>query len=141
MKKSTLALVFFAAFSFALPSLAQSVYTPQRGAPERKQILDAIRPLLEVRLEKPIEFVVNWLNVYDGWAFVSVDPQRPGGGKIDGNTATYQMWEHQDGLTTYVLLKHDYGQWNLVDYAIGPTDAFWHGAPLYSQFPEAFTNP
>ena len=122
-------------------TIAQEVYTPERGTQERKAVLDAIRPILEARVGPPVEFVVSWLRIYGDWAFVAVNPQRPGGGRIDPNSPTYRMWEDQDGLGTYVLLKQAYGQWNIVDFAIGPTDVFWLGDPLYDQFPRAFTNP
>nr|WP_321455164.1 hypothetical protein [uncultured Cohaesibacter sp.] len=138
MRNFLLAIALF--FTVSLPSMvnAKEVYTPQQGDPERTAILNAVRPILEVRLGKPIEFFVSWLRVYDGWAFAAVNPQRPGGGQIDPHTPVYEPWEHQDGLQTVVLLKHDYGQWNVVEFAIGPTDAYWEGLPLYQQFPKAF---
>ena len=118
---------------------AQQIYTPKRGSVERKSILNAIRPLLEARLGAPVEFVVGKMNVYDDWAWLIVDPQRPGGGKISTQDPNYKFWNDQDGLRTYALLRQAYGQWNLIDYAIGPTDVFWSGDPLYDQFPRAFT--
>ncbi|WP_157967547.1 hypothetical protein [Cohaesibacter intestini] len=118
---------------------AQQIYTPERGSVERKAVLNAIRPLLEARLGAPVEFVVNRMNVYGDWAWLVVEPQRPGGAAIATNGPQFKMWSDQDGLTTYALLRQAYGQWNLIDYAIGPTDVFWDGDPLYAQFPRAFT--
>lgn len=125
------------------PSLAAAgeVYSPQRGTPERGAVLNAIRPILEVRVGPPVEFVVSWLRIYKDWAFVAVEPQRPGGGAIDPISPHYRVSEFQDGLHTIALLKFSYGRWNIVDYAIGPTDVFWDGDPLYAQFPRAFTHP
>ncbi len=117
---------------------AQQIYTPERGSQERKLILDAIRPLLEARVGAPVEFVVNRMRVYQDWAWLVVDPQRPGGGEIATSGPDFKMWEDLDGLTTYALLRQAYGRWNLIDYAIGPTDVFWDGDPLYKQFPRAF---
>ena len=134
-------LLILAAGTATLSANAQDIYTPRSGSPERKQILDAIRPILEVRVGKPVEFVIGWFKRYDDWAFVSVDPQRPGGGRINPDDPRFKAWEDQDGLMTIVLLKHDYGRWNIVDFAIGPTDVFWDGDPLYKQFPRAFTYP
>lgn len=125
----------------SMASVAADIRHPARGTAERKEILNSIRPILEARVGKPVEFVVSWLRVYKEWAWVSVDPQRPGGGAINPGSPTYRMWEGQDGLGTYVLLKHAYGRWNVVDFAIGPTDVFWQGDPLYEQFPKAFTFP
>nr|WP_321461688.1 hypothetical protein [uncultured Cohaesibacter sp.] len=123
-----------------LPSLAsaQQVHTPPKGDPERSTILNAVRPIFDVRLGKPIEFVVGWLRVYGDWAFVGVSPQRPGGGQIDSYTLAPELWEHRDNLFTVALLKHDYEQWNVVDYSIGPLDAYWLEHSLYKQFPKAF---
>ncbi|WP_096172104.1 hypothetical protein [Cohaesibacter sp. ES.047] len=42
-----------------MSAAAQQVHTPERGDPQRKQILNAIKPVLEVRVGKPIECVVN----------------------------------------------------------------------------------
>lgn len=135
--------LFSALFLFASASIvsAQEVYEPQKGTEQRTQILNAVRPILEVRVGKPIEFVVNWLKVYQDWAFVGLAPQRPGGGEIEIHTPTYEPWEGQDGLSTIALLKFDYGQWNVVDYVIGATDVFWEGDPLYKQFPPEFIHP
>ena len=142
MRKTVISIAAILILTISSATLrAQQVYTPERGTAERSEILNAARPILEVRVGPPVEFVVSWLRVYGDWAWVAVDPQRPGGGAINPNSPTYRMWEGQDGLHTYVLLKHAYGQWNVVDYAIGPTDVFWDGDPLYQQFPRSFTFP
>ena len=44
-----------------------------------------------------------------------------------------------DGLQTYVLLRYQYDRWNVIDFAVGPTDVFWHGHPLYRQVPPGLT--
>ena len=120
----------------SLAASAQSVYEPQRGTPDRSGILNAVRPMLEARVGPPVEFVVDWMRAGEGWAFVQLSPQRPGGGAIDLRTTTYApQAEYMDGIGTYVLLRYQYDRWNLVDFAVGPTDAFWHGDPLYAQLP------
>jgi hypothetical protein len=58
------------------------VYTPQPGTPERKAIMDALRPSFEALFGPPIEFKVSDLRVAAGFAWVSVHPQRPGGRKL-----------------------------------------------------------
>lgn len=118
------------------PAHAQAVYEPARGTAERKQILNAIRPMMEARLGPPVEFVVDWMRSGNGWAFVQVSPQRPGGGRIDLSRTTYAMQaEYMDGVSTFALLRYQYDRWNLIDYAVGPTDVFWQGDPLYAQLP------
>lgn len=119
------------------PALAQTqaAHEPKPGSADRKAILDAARPLLEVRVG-PVEFKVDWLRVSGDWAFAIVDPQRPGGGKIDLSQTTFaDSAEYMDGIRTYVLLYRAYGRWNVVDQAIGPTDVFWYGDPLYDRLP------
>jgi hypothetical protein len=130
----------FLLLSSTLGVSAQSVHEPARGGGERQELLDAVRPLLEVRVGKPVEFVVDWMRSGNGWAFVQVSPQRPGGAVIDLSHTTYaSQAEYMDGLITYALLRHDYGRWNLVDFVVGPTDAFWHGDPLYARLPQGLT--
>ncbi|MET1411239.1 hypothetical protein ABVF61_03170 [Roseibium sp. HPY-6] len=115
---------------------AQAVYEPARGTAERSEILNAVRPMLEARVGPPVEFVVNWMRSGSGWAFVVLSPQRPGGGAIDlFQTAFSEQAEYMDGATTFALLRFQYDRWNLIDFAVGPTDAFWHGDPLYARLP------
>ncbi|MBO6512213.1 MAG: hypothetical protein JJ866_15480 [Roseibium sp.] len=92
--------------------------------------------MMEARLGPPVEFVVDWMRSGNGWAFVQVSPQRPGGGRIDLSRTTYAMQaEYMDGVSTFALLRYQYDRWNLIDYAVGPTDVFWQGDPLYAQLP------
>ncbi|WP_150525565.1 hypothetical protein [Roseibium sediminis] len=132
-----LAICFVIATCLSAPLKAQTVFEPPRGSAERKEVLDAVRPLMEAHLHAPVEFVINWMRVGNSWAFVGVSPQRPGGGAIDPRgTFLADQAEYMDGLHTYALLRHQYGRWNIVDFAIGPTDAFWDGSALYSQVPQ-----
>ncbi|MEO0978930.1 MAG: hypothetical protein AAFY24_16805 [Pseudomonadota bacterium] len=125
---------------FTLGAAAQSVYEPPRGSAERRDILNAIRPMIEVRVGPPVEFVVSWMRSGAGWAFVNVNPQRPGGAKIDPFLTTFaSQADYMDGLSTYALLRFQYDRWNLVDFVVGPTDVFWQGDPLYSQVPPGLT--
>lgn len=122
------------------PALAQAPSEPARGSAERKEILDAVRPLAEARLGAPVEFVVSWMRAGDGWAFVSLTPQRPGGAEIDlRQTVFASEAEYMDGAQTYALLRYQFKRWNIVDFAVGPTDVFWQGDPLYNQVPAGLT--
>lgn len=115
---------------------AETPYEPARGSAERKHILNAVRPLVEARFAPPVEFVVDWIRSADGWAFVGLDPQRPGGAPIDlRNTLYADQMDYMDGAQTYALLHFANERWNIIDYAVGPTDVFWHGNPLYRQVP------
>lgn len=123
-----------AAASLPAPAQAQGVYTPQRGSDERVQILNGIRPQVEGTLQMPVEFIVRTMNVTNGWAFVALDPQHPGGGRIDPNRTPLDPMAH-DGLTVYALLRDQGAGWETVDWVIGPGDVAWetwpadHGAP------------
>lgn len=86
----------------------RDVKTPPAGSPERKAILDALRPSFEARLKPPVEFKVEQMRVAAGFAWVSVHPQRPGGREIakkewnasigaceyDQKEANAQAWMH-----------------------------------------------
>ena len=56
-----------------------NAYTPERGTEERQAILDALREtVFEVHHIKVI-FVVNYLRVYDGWAWAHTLPEQADG--------------------------------------------------------------
>ena len=58
------------------------VVTPPPGSPERKAIMDGLRPTFEKAFGKPVEFKVESLRVAAGFAWVEVHPQRPNGKQI-----------------------------------------------------------
>lgn len=129
-------LCVFLTLALGLNAFAQSVHEPARGTAERSEILNAVRPMLEARVGPPVEFVVDWMRSGSGWAFVQLSPQRPGGGAINLYQTTYaNQAEYMDGVFTVALLKFQYNRWNLIDFAVGPTDVFWQGDPLYAQLP------
>lgn len=99
---------------------------PLPGSRQREAILDALRPAVEAKLGPRVEFVVQTMRVRNGWAFVQAEPQRRGGGAINGR-AYFSEWEHMDGLTTTAVLRYQIGRWNLVDHAIGATDVWYCG--------------
>ncbi|PLW76221.1 hypothetical protein [Cohaesibacter celericrescens] len=116
-------------------------YTPQRGSAERKAILDAVRPSVEADLLKPIEFVVTSMKVANNWAFVVVEPQRPGGRPIDiRKTPVAADADFFDGFTTYALVNYNGSRWISKAVVIGPTDVAWEpwaeqfGAPSHLMF-------
>ncbi|HEX7072631.1 MAG TPA: hypothetical protein VF226_01180 [Hyphomicrobiaceae bacterium] len=105
---------------------AQSWYEPARGSKERRAIMDAMRPVIEAKLDSPIEFVVHDLRVLGTWAFARVIPQRPGGGRIDlQRTMLRDFAEHLDGVRTEAILQRRNGRWYTVDHAIGATDVWF----------------
>ncbi len=105
---------------------AQSVQHPAPGSAERRAILDTVRPLLEQQVGPPVEFVVSEIRVLGQFAFVAVEPQRPGGGRIDYSHLTRgDDADFFDGLRTEAILTRRNGRWLVAHYGIGSTDVWY----------------
>jgi len=108
-------------------ALAQRVSASAPAAPgsaQRRAILDALRPAVEAQIGPNVEFVVREIRVVRGWAFVMAEPQRRGGGAIDGHLY-FPYFDEMGGLTVTALLRYQYRRWNLVEQAIGATDVWF----------------
>lgn len=127
-----------APFAFAGPASASgtvtaAVHSPGRGDPDRKAILDAFRPAVEQELGKPVEFVVSELNVAGNLAFVAVNAQRPGGGRIDPNHTPFAARNGEEALSMFdcchaeAMLRKEQGQWRVVESGVGATDVWYAG--------------
>ena len=102
-------LTFFAMRGFAqvpmprsFAAFDQGAYTPPKASAERKAILDAYREARKQPGEdatKGIVFVVDYMKVHRGWAWITVTPQSPAGD---------QHYESESAL----MHKED-GQWKL----------------------------
>ena len=102
---------------------AGSLYSPKRGDPLRKQLLDTIRTRVESDVRQRVLFVVTTINVLGNWAYLAVDPVDLKGKPIDIKTTKYaDDADMMDGLTTYSLLKYKNGRWSEVSFFTGPTD-------------------
>jgi hypothetical protein len=114
--------------AFALEVSATAAPAP--GSAQRRAILDALRPSIEAQIGPDVEFVVREIRVVGGWAFVAADPQRRGGGKIDGHHY-FPHFDDMGGLSVTALLRYQNRRWNLVEQAIGATDVWFcdHGPP------------
>ena len=127
----------FVIFLLSAAAAAQSVYTPEKGSPERKAIMDALRVPVERDLKQKIVFVADNFNVQGNWAFVSGTPQNTSGGEPNYRGTKY--WEAQDqgafDNNFFALFRKTGGKWRVVTYLIGCTDvcyAYWwneHKAP------------
>lgn len=93
------------------------------GDPERLILLDLLRPVLELELRGPVEFRVGVARTLKGWGLVHVEPQRPGGGRIDLGETVFADEPFMDGLTTDALFRFRAGHWHLITHVVGPTDA------------------
>ena len=122
---------------FAITAAAQSAYTPEKGSPERKAVVSALRIPVERELKQKIVFVADNFKVQGTWAFVSGTPQKPDGGEPDYRGTPY--WEQKDqgafDNNFFALLRKTGGKWRVVKYLIGCTDVcyldWWsiHKAP------------
>jgi hypothetical protein len=127
---SAVLLVFLAAAAaiFSGPALALTFREPAKGSAERAAIMDTLRPAVEAEMRGPVEFVVTTIRVTPNWAFVQVEPQRPGGGVIDPEQTGFAGdTDMMDGLTVYGLMGFQAGRWNLIDHMVGPTDVGYAG--------------
>jgi hypothetical protein len=105
--------------------LALAAAAPLPG--ERKAVLGALRPAVEAKLGRNVEFVVSVLRIEGGWAFVIADPQRKGGKPIDGWRIFGDHFGNMDGLRVEAVLRKRNGRWHLVDHGIGATDVWYCG--------------
>ena len=103
---------------------AQQAYSPDRGSPERKAILDALRIPVERDLKQKVVFVADDFKVQGSWAFVGGTPQNAQGGEPD-----YSRTKYADQFDTgafdnnfFALLKKTGSKWKVTTYAIGCTD-------------------
>ena len=108
----------------AITAVSQSAYTPEKGSPERKAILDALRVPVERDLKQPIVFVPDNFKVQGTWAFVSGTPQAPGGGSPRYAGTKYAEAENEGAFNNnfFALLRKTGGKWRVTKYAIGCTD-------------------
>jgi len=81
-----------------------------RGSLERSVIMDALRPTAEREYRAPVEFVVLELRRSDTVVFASVQPQRPGGDRIDCGYDNCRPVGRMDAI-----LQPDENGWRVVD--------------------------
>jgi hypothetical protein len=101
------------------------VMSPAQGTPERKAILDTLRPKLEAQLKAELVFVVSDIRVSTEWAFVMAQPKRKDGKNLDGSKFYGEHGEHMDGLTITAVLRKKANQWTVLEYHVGSTDVWW----------------
>lgn len=100
------------------------------SGPERTAILDALRPAIEARIGPNVEFVVESLRVANGYAVVDANPQRRGGGQIDGHRYFGSDFDNMGGLEVTAVLQYRNRRWNLIGQRIGATDVWYCGEGL-----------
>ncbi len=119
-------------------TVANAWQEPARGSELRSELLNALRTVVALELNAPIEFVVNDLRHEQGVAFASLLPQRPGGRPIAwANTNMADRGDSQDwydGYTVHAFLRQIEGHWYVEDYSIGATDVWWHRSALCESY-------
>lgn len=119
----------------ALSLNAQSVYTPEKGSPERTAILEVIRKPVEKAYKQKIVFVIKQFNVLGNWAFVSATPNLPSGGPPSVKGTGFEGYPDAYDNNFFGLLRRSGGKWRLITHGIGCTDVcyadWWrrHKAP------------
>ena len=135
---AALALASVAAPPVALAQF-EVVATPPAGSPQRRAILDALRPAIEARLGPDIEFVVRSIDIRGGWAVVTADPQRRGGRAIDARRYfPADDLEFMDGITVTAVMRFQGGRWRHVQHAIGATDVWYCGGVMTGEVARRF---
>ena len=110
------------------------------GDPQRRVLLDAIRPAIEDHIGQPVQFVVDTLQTQGDWAFYAGRIQQPNGRPIDFSRTPYAEALEEgmfDGPSTYALLQRRGNGWRLVDWVVGPTDVTYAGWPGEYGAPES----
>jgi hypothetical protein len=130
------------ALLLASAAMAQ-VATPPPGSPLRATILDAVRPMVEAEVGKPVEFVVTAVRVLGEWAFVDLRPQRPGGAPIEFVYSRYRAAVDAGAFDNAVvaLLRNTPRGWLVYQYALGATDVAWYGWWMRYPVPEQVFPP
>ena len=107
----------FLIFGLALTVAAagQTVYTPEKGTPERTAILDALRVPVERALKQKIVFVAENFNVSGNWAFLGGQPQSPAGGQPDYSRTEYAEAKREGMFDNnfFAILKRSAGKWKV----------------------------
>ena len=143
MRSSLLAFALLALLG-SVPAAAQAVVSPPKGAPLRAEVLNALRPTVEKETGGRVLFAVHALNVMGEWAYVSGEPLRPNGEKVDWRKTKYRRAFEADmfsGLVLALLRKQGDG-WKLTELAVGPTDVAWiEWAKKYKLSNDLFKGP
>ena len=132
-------LIFILFISLFTIQAQAEFWTPRVGDPDRKAILNAVRPHTQGDIGGNIKFVVDIIQTNGRWAYVQATPQRPGGRKINWSQTPYGKDMEMDMMTDVImaLLKRSGRSWEVVDYVFGPTDVHWVGWVSQYGLPEA----
>ncbi len=138
---SSLMAVLLAVWVYGFGFAAEGSYTPKPGSPERKQITDELRKVVERELKKPVLFRINALKASNGWAFFRGVLLEKSGKPMDYRGTPYQESIEAGTFDDWIcaLLRKERDQWQVVAHAIGATDVpFTDWAEHYHAPPSIF---
>lgn len=125
---------FLAAFGwlFAWGSSASAQgYVPERNSAERRLLLNQTRQIIIRELGAPIEMYVKEMKVSGDYAFVRVEPKRPGNREIDMRKTPrvkrhgIMTLEAFDCCHTEVIFQKRNNRWRVIDKSVGSTDLWY----------------
>jgi hypothetical protein len=107
----------------------EGIFSAKPGSPERKEILEAIRPRIERELGEPVIFRVDFIHVAKEWALFQ--------GRARKADDTQFPYDTNIDYVTVLLKKEDTG-WQIVhrDVLRGPSGYFGFD-DLQKKFPKA----
>jgi hypothetical protein len=106
------------------------VRVPPPGAPERRELLDVVRPQVQREMAGAVVFHQVQLRIAGEWAFIYAEPRGRSGERFDAFRARCEC----DDII-YALLRRRGGRWTIVRLVVGATDVSWvtwdrdYGAP------------
>ncbi|OAN82488.1 hypothetical protein A8B78_08550 [Jannaschia sp. EhC01] len=122
-------LVLFLGFGAVVQAMP---FEPGPGSDLRRELLDTLRPLAAYDLGAPLVFRVLEISVDGDVAFARLIAQRPGGAEIDLSDTPMVAWRNVDPFEIdgprfeAFFVRHN-GHWQVVQYALGSSDAWWYG--------------
>ncbi len=128
MKPLLLALLLLGSTTAANPQSTIRDLSTDKASPERKAILDALRPTIAEDARTPVSFVVEYLKLQGTWAFFRGSTVKADGSEVAWERSAYADMVKEgmfDGSGTAALLQKIGGRWKVVTYALGPTDVAW----------------
>ncbi|TCH98744.1 hypothetical protein EJV46_09240 [Roseococcus sp. SYP-B2431] len=130
----------------AVPARAQQhAMDVVRGDPDRRLLLEAIRPTLMRATDGPVRFTVRELRRFGDFAYGVLQPRRPDGeGTIDWTATPYRARVESgqfDNGATHVLWRRLAGGWKVEEYAVGPTEVVWTQWQRRYRLPQTLFEP
>ncbi len=112
----------------ALPSSRLGrLRTPKRGSAERAALMDAARAPVQADIGRSVIFVVDILRTDGNWAYLQGKPVNRDGSPVDWRRTPFAREMALGAMSdvVMVLFAKVSGRWQVIEYALGPTDVQW----------------